>query len=374
MKKMKLYMLLLLVPLILMGCIEKGKPASGINVDVENSNPYSFSELMAMIDTPITHLERSKLLKNKADLDALSKKLNSNYNTFGAQKVTELSDYLYYSVYLPINGQASSFKYTTSLAQVEKFDNDLVGILKLKPYVNIVAIKEEIGKIWVANQTDTDLDKIYLSINSTVSNMDARKKENPFYALVYDLDLALELLSNSTNNAKLVSYAIDINTIDQKRNIKDALIILNSEIETLTNNVIIYQNKTTVLNNLKKLKVVYEDYIKGTQSYVNIQNMRIVVKDTEDSFSSSNSDLVNLYITKIDQLQTNLKNATFTDSDKDQKRRNLIERIYKYKLRNSEYANKNYLVIHSIVTNVLEEVAYLSGQNILGELGINPGW
>ncbi len=374
MKKMKLYMLLLLVPLILMGCIEKGKPASGINVDVENSNPYSFSELMAMIDTPITHLERSKLLKNKADLDALSKKLNSNYNTFGAQKVTELSDYLYYSVYLPINGQASSFKYTTSLAQVEKFDNDLVGILKLKPYVNIVAIKEEIGKIWVANQTDTDLDKIYLSINSTVSNMDARKKENPFYALVYDLDLALELLSNSTNNAKLVSYGIDINTIDQKTNIKDALIILNSEIEKLTNNVIIYQNKTTVLNNLKKLKVVYEDYIKGTQSYVNIQNMRIVVKDTEDSFSSSNSDLVNLYITKIDQLQTNLKNATFTDSDKDQKRRNLIERIDKYKLRNSEYANKNYLVIHSIVTNVLEEVAYLSGQNILGELGINPGW
>ena len=83
MKKMKLYMLLLLVPLILMGCIEKGKPASGINVDVSGTGGYTWEQLQSMInvndtqgDDPVSIIGNMQYIKNLKTSSSITSRIS----------------------------------------------------------------------------------------------------------------------------------------------------------------------------------------------------------------------------------------------------------------------------------------------------------
>lgn len=373
MKKIKLYFLILLVPLLLMGCIEKGV-STATTTPVDTTNPYSFAELTAMING--SQLATSSISYNLIDLAGWKSQVSASYPS-GATYISNMITYLNSGVYTPIMSSNSSFNYTTSVNKVATLDSDIIGALGIYSYAQL---KQILSELKLLNLADTTGLTLINSLNVTLNTIDTIKAINPFYSISYLLYTEyFSYFKNKTYTDYLSSINFDINTaLFRLTNIKASLEILKAEITALKANTLLITTRASVLGNLEQLKETYEKYITGTETISYVNNIRSLVYTMESNEFGNTGVSGQVYADTIETVRTKLIALTNLTPDLSTKRKNLVDEINAYKERNTEYANNyssnsDYFSIHSKVTNVVVEYQKLKDVEQVIEVQLGLG-
>lgn len=367
MKNFKIYILLLLVPFILIGCVEKGAPVSGISVDV-SSNPYTFEQLQGMISDTDPKNESSRLDNNVTDINSLKKDSLIAGDTYKTTKITSLVDILNKKVYIPIMSSNSTFNYYTALSDVTKSYGELTSSLGIKSLSELEEIKDELDSWAINNPNDNTLVKIISNMDITINTIKSRTAINPFYAPPFNLyyEYLYNIGSSTTTTFLKTTYNIDINNLNKTPIIETALVTIKKEIADLKSNKqpIDPTEKLQILGFLEDIQGTYEGYLNKTVKFSDLSTLRTVLRSYETNvFAVGSASLTKSYETMI----TNVFNQllvlqTSDDINKTSKKNEYINQINEYLNRNASYTAGDYSVITSKVVNVLEELEYLKGK------------
>lgn len=381
MKKMKLYMLLLLVPLILMGCIEKGKPASGISVDVSGTGGYTWAQLQSMInvndtqgDDPVSIIGNMQYIKNL--------KTSSFITSTDITNINLLTNELY-NIYDSINEESTKFVYTTSLNKVLNYDEILIDSYKVLDLENLKRLKGELTTVLSSN-TNATLSTIFDKVNLATTNLPVFRKTNPFYAMNADL---FYLYHNflKPNSVLLSSYGIDLTKIDYKNEVTSSLATITSEIDRLDRNTMEFTGKSELRSYLVTLQSMYTKYLNYQASYTQVKDERLDLRTYETTEFSTALSQLTVYDFWINDVYTQLKNKTSSDYNNDTSLINLKNKFKDYIYNNyetymtsysSNYLTQEYTVINSKGVVVLEMIAYLQKNQLTlsNTLGIDLLW
>lgn len=367
MKKMKLYMLLLLVPLVLMGCVEKGKPASGINVEVDSLGGYTWEQLQSMIDNPDNKNEGSRLANNVLELKSLKNVASIAGDSYKISKIDNLVKILEQKVETPIRESFSTFNYSTALSSVNSADNELTSILNIKTLSQLEEIKAELD-LWAINfPEDSELYNMSKSLEITISTIKNRKTINPFYASSYRLYYQYENNIGKSSNVDYLKnrYGIDVINLSKDPMIKVALTMIEKEITQLSTNQspipIDKGEKAFILATLKDIKEVYGKYLERKVNFSDTSTLRTVLRKYETGLLAVGSpSMAKSSMDKIENIYKQLTTFTSSDLNKLNIANKYIAHIDAYKRLNRSYDIDDYSVITSKVVNVLEELEYLN--------------
>ncbi len=386
MKKMKLYMLLLLVPLVLMGCVEKGKPASGINVDVSGTGGYTWEQLQEMVGINNQN-EPYSIYYNLSDVDKLKKifPITEKENEAKATAINNLYDELYKISRAIALKDEKTFFYTTNKANVESLDKTLTSVLSILNTTELVYLEKEIYGIDLRNLTNNTPDpkiKDFLQaikiINSRVADY---SKKNPFFSktpmIYFFYDAWLNL---SFQSYLLTTYSLNIKEINQKPAIRGALELINKEIAYLEPIVISgkpidLKNPDSLLRALKELSVLYTKYLNDQTSLINVNDKRFDFKTLEDDLYASHPDITTLEAAIAD-IKNQLTNYVPSSVWKD-KYAEVMNVITTYENKNLKYLSNDtnkYSTVHSKIINTLVTLEYLRKEEpvIRGYWKLNP--
>lgn len=367
MKKMKLYMLLLLVPLILMGCIEKGKPASGINVEVDSLGGYTWEQLQNMIDNPDNKNEGSRLANNILELKSLKNVASIAGDSYKISKIDNLVKILEQKVETPIRESFSTFNYSTALSSVNSADNELTSILNIKTLSQLEEIKAELD-LWAINfPGDSKLYNMSKSLEITISTIKNRKTINPFYASSYRLYYQYENNIGKSSNVDYLknTYGIDVINLSKDPMINAALIIIKEEIAQLSTNQspipLDPAEKAFILKSLEDIRDTYVKYLERKVNFSDTSTLRTVLRNYEAGLLAAESpSMAKSSMDKIDNIYTQLDAYTSTDINKLKIAEKYMEHIDAYKRLNTSYDKNDYSAITSKVVNIVEELEYLN--------------
>jgi len=367
MKKLKIYILALLVPILLMGCVEKGKPT--VNVDVDVSNPYNFEQLLSMIENPDTKNEGSRLANNVIELKSLKNVSSIVGDTYKIQKIDTLTNILEQKVQVPIKSSLSTFNYTETLKNVTQADGELTSALNVKSLTQLEEIKAELD-LWSVNfPNDANLYKIVNSLDITISTVKNRRSINPFYAASYRLYYQyVNNIGNDTNiNYLKNTYGVDVINISKDPIIKAALVTITNEINQLQTNTspvpIDPGEKAFILGMLKDIKATYEKYLVKQINFSDLATLRTVLKNYETGLLADGSaSMVKSSMDKINNVYSQLKALTNPSNDYNtiELANKYITHINAYLRLNERYDKNEYSVITSKAVNILEELEYLN--------------
>ncbi len=353
MKKLKNYILMLLVPLILLGCVSKG-----VSDAVEDTtDSYSFTKLQAMIDG--SQLTESSLNNNLNELVSLKSKVSGDTNA--VTDINTLANYLTYNVQIPILNSTSSFVYSTAVTKSQGYDNEIVGDLGLYTYDELIIIKKELESL---NSTDTIVLMLISKLDLTINAIKNRRAINPFYSIAYLLYTQYINYIGNTTYKYYLSNTIGINIdeiLTQSGNIDDAYKIILTEISNLSSNAYTFAEKTTIQGFLNQVKTTYYNYLYNGGNYNDIDDARAVLRVQEKTIAAS-STLITYYSGRIDAIYKHLKDLKGLDSTDAALVTDIIAHIDAYYARNIQFNNKNYVIIHSKIANIVEEYKYLKSK------------
>ncbi len=376
MKKMKLYMLLLLVPLILMGCIEKGKPASGISVGVDSLGGYTWEQLQSQIGVGMETASYS-LDTNIKDLNTLYKDTSGNITTTDKADILALKNKLIL-IDDKIRNRSSTFNYPTSKSEISDLDTQLTSNLKILSFSELSLLKTELQALYLADTTDVFIKDLNEAIKSTYNSIDIAKGKNTLYTLTSRLYFFYSTWLTVSNQATLkTSYNLDVKAVNQKASVTEALKNIDIEIAYLNdivvnNRPIDFQYPSQLLSTLKSLRNTYSAYLSTNNSatFVNVSDKRFDLKSFEDAYFGPAQDL-SVLENAVTDIETKLTNYS-AGSMWEWKKNEILTYISSYKTNLAIYAvdNKSYEKVHSRIINLIKVIEYLRDQDIY----INVTW
>lgn len=377
MKKFKNYILMLLVPLILLGCVSKGVSEAVEDTTDSNLGGYTWAQLQSMVNGT-TNVEAS-ISANRIGLNYLRTQALSNGKTVAVGKIDVLSNYLYNNVYVPIIGSDENFICSTSLSNIKDYNQTITELLALYNYEKLVAIKEQMDRLVTNYPTDTTLKTYYNFLESTISTINNNTSSNIFYANVWDLykEYSGNIGTITVKNyLAAIPYNLDIDAIGQNSNISIAKNILVTEISQLNSNKQPFSEKDSLIEIMQELSSTYQKYLDGTANYTNVQSIRTLLRNTESTILTSGATMPN-YVVMVQHIYDKLLLLdTSFDLDKAAIADELTKHIYdNYILKNQYYENENYLFVNSRVTTVVKELEYLKTRDTdIRYIGITPKW
>lgn len=377
MKKLKNYILMLLVPLILLGCVSKGVSEAVEDTTDSNLGGYTWAQLQAMVNG--TANSNASVSTNRTGLNYLRTEAANDGKTSAVTKIDTLSNYLYNNVYISIISSDENFVYATSLSKVKEYNEDITELLSLYSYEKLVAIREQMDKLITNYPSDNTLQAYYSFLDSSISTIEKYTSVNPFYANVWDLYKEYSGNIGTTvvkNYLAAVPYNLDVDAVDQSSNITVSKSVLVTEISQLNSNTQPFSEKDSLLEIMEELNSTYQKYLDGTVNYTNVQSIRTLLRNTESTILTSGSTLPN-YVTMVQDIYDKLLVLdTSSSSTKADIADNLTKHIYNnYILKNLYYTNENYLFVNSKVVTLVKELEYLKSQDTnIRYIGITPKW
>lgn len=356
MKKFKNYILVLLVPLILLGCVKKGV-SEAVTEDTSTSTlgGYTWSQLKSKI------LDSTYGVKpNVIWLEYVKSKLT---DTDDQEDVQDLVDYLNDNVYTPIIMGNSSFNYNTSISTITSKEKTALKAASTYNYSELEIIKDSLVEFNKTTVTTTG-STIITNVEGILSKIDTYKSENPFYSSLYDLYIQ-SYGSLGLKKTSIISYFSGIGfdivgVLSNNTNISTSYTELFSEISILSNSsnssYTAYLD-STLLSRMNELKSVYSNYINGSGTYSDINDARILMR-ASDNTQLSKAKVI-YWNAVIEDIYSKLYSKTGLDSADSAIVVGLINHINAYKVLNNEYSKTNYSVIHSKTVNILKEFIYL---------------
>lgn len=355
MKKFKIYIFMLLVPLLLVGCVEKGKSIVNVDVGLDNLGGYTWEQLQ----TQVSHSSYG-VLANKSWIDYVSEKTTDIEDK---QDVDNLSNYLQRNVYNKIIVEDTSFDYSVASVEVGNLEKLALKSIDIYNEDQLTIIKDALKEFVKTTVTVTG-STIISNIENTKENILTRESYNTFYSPLYDL-YTQSFGSYGLKKISIITYfdsiGFDINgTLSNNMNITSAYNSLILEIATIEAS----QNKTytdylssTLLQRMNELKVQYEKMINGTGKYDSITSARILLRlaDTIDLTKV----MVIYWNDVIDDIYSKLQGLSNLDPADSKIVIALINHINAYYELNKQYDKTNYALIHSKTSNILKEFLYL---------------
>ena len=376
MKKLKIYILALLVPILLMGCVEKGKPSIVEGIDGPN-----WTDLANQIGVG-NEIASYSLETNLKDLDTLYKDTSGQITVTDKASIQELKSKLA-SIDSAIRSQSSGFNYLTSMNEVKQMDTNLTNNLKILNLSDLYLLKNELQSLYLSNTSDTFIENLNNATKNVYSVLDVTKSKNTFYAFTSRLYFYYTTWLSVSNQATLKNnYNLDVKAVNQKASVTVALSNIKEEIAYLQK---LIDNKTPIdfkdTEGLKKalesLQNTYISYLSSTNTsttFVNVSDKRYDLKVFEDVYFGPSSDL-SIFEDAIEDLYPRLRDKS-VGSQWQWKKTEILTEISKYREKLAIYTVENisYETIHSRIINLIKILAYLRDQNYyVRELwGLNP--
>ncbi|MBN1468352.1 MAG: hypothetical protein JXM74_08380 [Fusobacteriaceae bacterium] len=369
MKKFKKYIVLLFLPIVLLGCVQKGVSDSTSGDTNSNLGGYTWAQLQNMIElSDESGNSPTSIIGNMKSISGLS---SSSYvdstDKVNIQNLLSIMTENYES----IKDQNDDFVYSTALTKLNEADTTFINSSKVISLNNLKRLKTELTPLLSLN--DSTINTIYNKVNLATTNLPIYKNNNPFYALSSDL---FYLYHNylEPNNTLLNSNGISLTNIDRTAEIKNALTTITLEISKLDSNSMEFTGKSELRSYLVTLQSMYNKYLNYTSTYTDIKGERLDLRTYESQeFSNSVSQLA-VYDYWINDVYSKLENKTATDYNNDanlislkNSYKNYIYNNYKTYITSysTTYLNQEYSVINSKAVIVLETIAYLKKNQLI---------
>ncbi len=178
MKKFKKYIVLLFLPIVLLGCVQKGVSDSTTTNDTLGG--YTWDELEAMVED-----SSYGVVANRSELNYV---YGSISNSSDKAEILTLYNYLLSDVFTPVESNSSSFIYSDVLSEINTQEDDIINDIDVYDYDELVTISEALTD-FVSTTTSALGSTLISNINDTLSRIDSAKSTNKFYTQVYDLYL-----------------------------------------------------------------------------------------------------------------------------------------------------------------------------------------
>lgn len=372
MKNWGKFFILILIITVLTACGQKGE---GGGVTGNPTNPYTWSELYEMIGVgELPGIDPSNLNDNRDSLVNLkSSSLITSTDEFEINSIINILN----KINVDIINKDSTFNYFTSVDELDFQDRRTIDILKVISLDDLKALKEELDFLYQNNLSDPTLRSIRTNVEITLNSIGTRKDKNPFYATTADLfsqyHYNLKVNADYLNN----TYNLDIDKIDQKKEIKASLDILYAEILKLEKNIQDLQSKPELERHLKNLKDSYEGYLASSSTMSKINDMRLSLRLYENQEFGNTSSQLFVYNFWIKDVSTQLDNYTSSDASLISLKEKFKTYLYNnYHSKMTSYDSQDYLSINSKAVTVLDVLQYLKNndQELAVQLGLSLGW
>lgn len=345
MKKLKNYILMLLVPLILLGCVSKGV-SEAVEEDVSTNMPYSWAELNSYLDGTTYSIVDTEIKLNRF------KKSKSSVLT--EDDVDYIDDilYVYSELKRAISIKNTTFNYATSKNNIDTLDTKLIGNLRIMNLSNLGQLETELNNILLTKPLDPIIKLLHGAVSSQISSSNSKKINNPYFVTFMDLYTLfythIEPLKDTLKN----TYAIDITNIDKKSEITKALATLKAERSLLASINLDFTKKDSLDKKMAVLQEYYSLYLNDQKAYINVMDRLDDLRQEDLDIIGDGGDEIAVYVSDLETLRTKLASVNTTDDTKIAVYDKAVSILTEYDNLNIKYTNKIYTEIASKVVNI----------------------
>lgn len=370
MKKFKNYILMLLVPLILLGCVSKGVSEA---VEEDTSNPYGFDKMTIWVQGDEYDTSYS-VNKNIVEISTIQGLYGSSTSAY--KDMANLLTYLKKFKNEVLN-QSSSFVYSTSYDNINTYNATSIESTEVLTTSQLKELESKLSStIAAAGTAPTWLTTLKTDVTNTITDINNRKTNNYVYAdfpdlyWIYKSSTGLEYYNDS-----LLALNIDIKNLNANEAVSTAISVINQEITdlaSLSDKLTTFKQESTLNTKLVFLKSVFTGYINGTKTLTNIYDTLDELNDYENDLLAISSDEPYLFKKSVDDVYTAIKNYSSTNSDLMTYRNEIKLKLDEYDDLNTQYDKQNYTKINSKIVNVMKTYYYLYQQKstLKNKLGI----
>lgn len=371
MKKLKNYILMLLVPLILLGCVSKGVSEA---VEEDTSNPYGFSTMKVWVNGD-TYDTSYSVVKNIEEVETIQALYGVSTSAYGdmANLLTYLRKFR-----SEVLSQSSSFVYSTSYSNINTYNTASIDSTEILTTAQLKELETKLSAAIVAVGTAPAwLTTLKIDVTNTINDIANKKSNNYVYSDFPDLYWIYKSNSGLENyNESLLALNIDIKNLNANEAVSTALSIITQEISDLaylSDKLTTFKQESSLNAKLLFLKGVYNGYIGGTKTLTNIYDTLDDLNDYENDLLSISSDEPYFFKKSVDDVYTAIKNYSSTNSDLMSYRNEIKLKLDEYEDLNTQYNNQNFTKVNSKIINVMKAYYYLYQQKstLKNKLGIS---